>query len=95
MAGDDRESFEQRLRSLISDKTEGGESTALINKIEIEQIGEELGMSSAQANEQFFTLQGRVWDVQSMQYSMIDSEESRALPPPRNWLGINDVYLIT
>ncbi len=95
MTEDPYRQFEERLRSLVSEKTDGGESTGLINKNEIEQIGDELGMTSAQASTQFFVLRGSVWDVQSMQYSMIDSEESRALPPPRNWLGINDVYLVT
>jgi hypothetical protein len=63
--------------------------------VEVEQIGEELGMSSAEANTQFFTLRGSVWDVQNMDNSLIPSDESGALPPPRNWLGINDVYLVT
>ncbi len=94
MAEDPNRQFEERLRSLVSEKTAGGETTGLINKIEIEQIGDELGMTSAQANTQFFALRGSVWDVQNMSNSLIDSDESRALPPPRNWLGINDVYLV-
>jgi VIT1/CCC1 family predicted Fe2+/Mn2+ transporter len=95
MAEDVNRQFEERLRSLISQKTDGGETTGLVNKIEVEQIGEELGMTSAEANTNFFTLKGSVWDVQNMDNSLIDSDESRALPPPRNWLGINDVYLVT
>ena len=48
-----------------------------------------------EANTQFFTLRGSVWDVQNVDNSLITSDESGALPPPRNWLGINDVYLVT
>lgn len=95
MADNAQESFEQRLGSLLSKKTEGGETTTLINKHEVEEIGGELGMSSAQASTQFFALQGFVWDVADMNYSLIDSSESRGLPPPRNWLAINDIYLVT
>jgi hypothetical protein len=95
MDDDTARRFEAQLRSLISEGTDGGETTTLINKIEIEQIGDELGMTSAQSNTQFFALKGFVWDVQNMNNSLIDSDESRALPPPRNWLGINDVYLVT
>jgi hypothetical protein len=94
MADDTQERFEQRLRSFISEKTNGGETTTLINKGEIEKIGDELGLTPAQVSAQFFTLRGTVWDVESMAYSRIDSDETGALPPPRNWLGINDVYLV-
>jgi hypothetical protein len=74
MTEDANRQFEERLGSLISEKTDGGETTGLINKIEIEHIGEELGMTSTQANTQFFALQGSVWDVQNMDNSLIDSD---------------------
>jgi hypothetical protein len=52
-------------------------------------------MSPVQANNLFFALQDSVWDVADMTSSRIGSDETNALPPPRNWLGINDVYLVT
>lgn len=67
----------------------------MINKIEVEQIGEQVSMSSAEANTNFFALRGSVWDVRNMDSSLIDSDESRALPSPRDWLGINDDYLVS
>jgi hypothetical protein len=93
MADDTDERFEEQLRSLISEETEGGETTMFINRSQVEDIGKGLDMSPRQACTQFFALQGFVWDVVDMDYSMIDSSESRALPPPRNWDAINDVYL--
>jgi hypothetical protein len=94
MAEDPNRQFEERLRTLVSEKTGGGETRTLINKIEVEQIGDELGMTPAQASTQFFALKGSVWDVESMDFSKISSEEVRALPPPRNWSAINDIYLV-
>jgi hypothetical protein len=29
-----------------------------------------------------------------MEYSKFDSADSRVLQPPRNWLGMNDIYLV-
>lgn len=89
---DTQEQFEQRIRSLISAKTCGGETTTDVHRLEVEQIGEELGISPRQACQQFFTLKGLVWDVEDMEFSLISADESGGLPPPRNWLGINDIY---
>jgi hypothetical protein len=93
MADDTLERFEEQLRSLLSEKSEDGETTMLINRSEVEKIGQSLDMKPRQACTQFFALKGFVWDVVDMNYSMIDTSESRALPPPRNWDAINDVYL--
>lgn len=90
---DTQEQFKQRIRSLISAKTGGGETTTDVQRVEVEQIGEELGISPRQACEQFFALQRFVWDVADMDFSLILSDESGELPPSRNWLGINDVYI--
>jgi hypothetical protein len=85
--------FEERLRNLIYERTDGGETTTHVSRIQVEKIGEELDISPRQACAQFFALKTFVWDVQDAGYSMIHSNESGGLPPPRNWLGINDVYL--
>jgi len=95
MAEDTNRQFEDRLRSFVSERTEDGDTTMLINKGEVEEIGDELGMTSVQASTQFFALRGSVWDVESMDFSSIDSDESGKFPPPRNWSAINDVYLVT
>lgn len=94
MDDDTARKFEERLRSLISEETDGGEETMLIDRGRIEEIGEGLGIRPRQACTQFFALRGFVWDVANMDHSLIGSEESRGLPPPRNWLAINDVYLV-
>lgn len=91
---DEARKFEERLRSLISERTDGGEDTMLINRGEVEEIGEALNIRPRQSCSQFFALRGFVWDVADMEYSLIDSNESRGLPPPRNWAAINDVYLV-
>lgn len=94
MDDDPGRKFEAQLRSFISEKTDGGEDTMLINRSDVEEIGEGVDIRPRQACTQFFALRGFVWDVADMGHSMIDSSESRALPPPRNWLAINDVYLV-
>lgn len=88
--------FEEGLRNLLSERTDGGATTTHINRREVERIGESSGMSSLEACRQFFAFRGSMWEVNtgSLAMSTINSEESGALPPPRNWLGINDIYLI-
>ena len=52
-------------------------------------------MAPRDACAEFFALRGSVWDVVDLEGSTIHSSESSALPPPRNWFAINDIYLIT
>ena len=94
MDDDKTRKFEAQLRSLISERTHGGETTTHISRRQVEAIGEGLDMSLRQASAQFFVLKGFVWNVADAGSSMIFSDNSGGLPPPRNWLGINDVYLV-
>jgi hypothetical protein len=55
--------FEERLKSLVSDRTDGGEDTMVINRSEVEEIREGLEIRPRQACAQFFALRGLVWDV--------------------------------
>jgi hypothetical protein len=95
VADEARQRFEEQIRSLISERRDGGESTTHIDRIRVEEIGKELGMAPRDACVEFFALRGSGWDVVDLEGSTIYSSESSALPPPRNWLAINDIYLIT
>lgn len=90
------QAFEEQIGSLLYKRTNGGETTTDISRKQVEDIGQELGMTPGDACTQFFTIRGSVWEVNSngLHDSTIHSEESSSLPPPRNWLGINDIYLI-
>ena len=63
--------FEERLKSLVSDRTDGGEDTMVINRSEVEEIGEGLEIWPRQACAQFFALRGFVWDVAALSYSLM------------------------
>lgn len=90
MNSDSAQRFEAQIRSLVSEDTGGGETTPDVSRRQVE----ELGMSLREACTQFFALRGSVWDVVDLHSSTIHSDESSALPPPRNWFGINDIYLV-
>ena len=95
MVDDDiRRSFMEAVRNLLAGKTDG--RTARVHRGEIERLGKDLGMAPEEACRQFIALRGTVWGVAtgSIAESMVSSEESEPLPPPRNWLTITDVYLI-
>jgi hypothetical protein len=96
MTDNSQQAFEDKLRNLISDETNGGATTGYIHRQQVEEVGEASGLSAVEACTRFFAYRGSIWDLATsrLEDSMMGVEELD-LPPPRNWALINDIYLIT
>ena len=90
-----KQRFREQLRYLLAQKL-GGDTSTQISRREVEDIGASLGMKSDEACQEFLALYDTLWTVRTggMEASRITSDESRAYPPPRNWLAFNDVILL-
>ena len=90
-----RRRFSQRIKWLIGQNTRFG-GTGVVDRLKVEQIGANLGMSKVAACEQFLALQGSLWDVYtgSIAFSTAKSTKTNRLEPARRWLAINDVIVL-
>ena len=90
-----RRRFAERIRWLIQQNTRFG-GTGVVDRLKVEEIGANLGMSQVAACEQFLALQGSLWDVYtgSIAFSTAKSAETNRLEPARRWLTINDVIVL-
>ncbi len=90
-----KQRFRQQLRHLIAEKLTGSAS-ATVSRQEIEDVGSSLGMKSDEACQEFLALHGTLWTTRagSMAASRVETDESRAYPPPRNWSAFEDVVLL-
>ena len=90
-----RQQFREEIRKRIEEKiNESGAFTDISRRSDVEAIGTPLGMTEVEACEQFFALQGDLWDVSSRDLSQSKITSDEVPPPPRDWIGINDVYLL-
>ena len=86
--------FRKRVRDLIAGKSAGGAPTS-VSRYEIEGIGASLGMKSDEACQEFLALYDTLWATRtgSIAASKVETDESRAYPPPRNWSTFEEVVL--
>lgn len=89
-----RQRFREELRDLIAKKFAGGAS-ASVSREEVEDVGASLGMKSDEACQEFLALYDKLWTSRagSLAASRVETDESRAYPPPRNWSSFDDVML--
>ena len=89
-----RQEFRERVRDLIARKSAGG-APATVSRQDVEDMGAALGMKSNEACQEFLALHGTLWTTRagSMVASRVETDESRAYPPPRNWTAFEDVVL--
>lgn len=90
-----RRRFAERIRWLIQQNTRFG-GTGVVDRLKVEEIGANLGMSKVAACEQFLALRGSLWEVYtgSIAFSTTKSTETNRLEPARRWLTINDVIVL-
>ena len=87
--------FREELRSRIEEKINqsGSHTTDISRESDVEAIGTSLSMTEPEACDLFFALQGDLWDVSTGDLSQSKITSDEVPPPPRAWIGINDVYL--
>ena len=87
--------FSEEIRWMIQCSTRFG-GTGVVRRLNVEEIGANMGMSAVAACERFLALQGSLWDVYngSLAFSMSESAETNRLEPARRWATINDVIVL-
>jgi len=87
-----RQQFRERVRDLIARRSAGG-APATVNRQDVEDIGASLGMKSDESCQEFFALYGTLWTTRtgSIAANRVETDESRAYPPPRNWSAFEAV----
>ncbi len=90
-----RQRFREQVRYLIARKS-AEDVSASVGRQEIEDIGASLGMKSDEACQEFLALYGTLWTTRagSMEAGRVETDESRAYPPPRNWSAFDGVALL-
>jgi hypothetical protein len=89
-----RQQFRERIRDLIARKSARGAEVS-VSRQDVEDIGASLGMKSDEACQEFLALYGTLWTTRTgtIAASRVETDESRAYPPPRNWSTFEEVVL--
>lgn len=87
-----KQRFREQVRHLIAEKLTGSTS-GTVSRREVEDIGASLGMKSDEACQEFLALHDTLWTTRTgdISASRVETDESRAYPPPRNWSAFEDV----
>lgn len=90
-----RQRFRERVRDLIARRFAGG-APVTMSRQDVEDVGASLGMKSDESCQEFLALHGTLWTTRtgSMAVSKVETDESRAYPPPRNWSAFENVVLL-